>query len=110
MQGQRYLPGQQFKDHHDYFYPGEDYWKQERKNGGQRSWTAMMFLNTLKGSGATAFPNCGIQIEPKAGVLLVWNNANPDGTPNEDTLHAGTPVASSAKYVITRWYRTRKWG
>ena len=110
MQGQRYLPGQQFKDHHDYFYPGEDYWKQERKNGGQRSWTAMMFLNTLKGSGAPAFPNCGIQIEPKAGVLLVWNNANPDGTPNEDTLHAGTPVASSAKYVITRWYRTRKWG
>ena len=110
IQGQRYLPGQQFKDHHDYFYPGEDYWKQERKNGGQRSWTAMMFLNTLKGSGATAFPNCGIQIEPKAGVLLVWNNANPDGTPNEDTLHAGTPVASSAKYVITRWYRTRKWG
>ena len=42
MQGQRYLPGQEFKNHHDYFFPSEEYWKQERKNGGQRSWTAMM--------------------------------------------------------------------
>ena len=110
MQGQRYQPGQQFKDHHDFFYPAEDYWKQERKNGGQRSWTAMMFLNTLERGGATAFPRLGLQIAPKAGVLLVWNNANPDGTPNEDTLHAGTPVTESVKYVITKWYRTRKWG
>tara|TARA_B100000678_G_scaffold274855_1_gene266279 strand:+ start:552 stop:1223 length:672 start_codon:yes stop_codon:yes gene_type:complete len=110
MQGQRYLPGQQFKDHHDYFYPSEDYWKQERKNGGQRSWTAMMFLNNVPAGGATAFPELGIRIEPKAGVLLAWNNAKPDGTPNEDTLHAGTPVLEGVKYVITRWYRTRKWG
>ncbi len=110
MQGQRYLPGQQFKDHHDYFYPSEDYWKQENKNGGQRSWTAMLFLNTLKEGGATAFPELGIQIAPKAGVLLTWNNAKPDGTPNEATLHAGTPVTTGVKYVITRWYRSRKWG
>ncbi|MBB3033160.1 prolyl hydroxylase family protein [Alteriqipengyuania lutimaris] len=110
MQGQRYLPGQQFKDHHDYFYPSEDYWKQEKKNGGQRSWTAMMFLNNVPAGGATAFPELGIRIEPKAGVLLAWNNAKPDGTPNEYTLHAGTPVTEGVKYVITRWYRSRKWG
>ena len=97
MQGQRYLPGQQFKDHHDYFFPSEEYWKKEKKNGGQRSWTAMLFLNTVKGGGATAFPEVGIQIEPKAGVLLTWNNANPDGTPNENTLHAGTPVTEGVK-------------
>ena len=110
MQGQRYLPGQQFKDHHDYFYPTEEYWKQERKNGGQRSWTAMLFLNDVEGGGETSFPEVGITIEPKAGVLLTWNNANPDGTPNENTLHAGTPVTAGSKYVITRWYRSRRWG
>ncbi len=110
MQGQRYMPGQQFKNHHDYFFPSEKYWEQERKSGGQRSWTAMMFLNTLEEGGATAFPDLNIQIAPKAGVLLIWNNANPDGTPNEHTLHAGTPVTQGVKYVITRWYRTRKWG
>ena len=110
MQGQRYLPGQEFKNHHDYFFPSEEYWKQERKNGGQRSWTAMMYLNNVPAGGATAFPTLGIQIAPKAGVLLLWNNAKPDGSPNVNTLHAGPPVESGAKYVITRWYRTRKWG
>lgn len=110
MQGQRYLPGQQFKDHHDYFYPTEHYWQQENRNGGQRSWTAMLFLNEVEAGGATSFPELGIRIEPKAGVLLTWNNARPDGTPNEHTLHAGTPVEAGVKYVITRWYRSRRWG
>ena len=109
MQGQRYLKGQQFKPHHDFFYPTEEYWKAERKRGGQRSWTAMMFLNEVEAGGATNFTNVGIDIEPKPGVLLMWNNHSPDGTPNEDTLHAGTPVEAGEKYVITRWYRVRKW-
>src|SRR5690349_10319538 len=30
MQGQRYLPGQQYKHHFDYFTASQDYWQQER--------------------------------------------------------------------------------
>lgn len=70
----------------------------------------MAFLNPVEAGGATHFTEVGITIEPKPGVLLVWNNALPDGTPNENTLHAGTPVERGVKYVITRWYRTRRWG
>lgn len=110
IQGQRYMPGQQFKPHNDWFYVTEDYWKVERKRGGQRSWTAMVFLNDVERGGETHFVNVGIKIQPKPGVLLLWNNALPDGTPNEGTLHAGTPVEAGIKYVITKWYRTRKWG
>ncbi|WP_095013011.1 prolyl hydroxylase family protein [Tsuneonella mangrovi] len=109
LQAQRYLPGQQFKPHNDWFYTDQDYWKLERKRGGQRSWTAMAFLNTVEKGGETHFVEVGSKIEPKPGVLLVWNNASPDGTPNEGTLHAGTPVIEGVKYVLTRWYRTRKW-
>ena len=109
MQGQRYLPGQQFKPHHDFFHPGEPYWQKEKTRGGQRSWTAMMFLNEVEAGGATNFTNVGIDIEPKPGVLLAWNNALPDGSLNHDTLHAGTPVERGEKYVITRWYRVRDW-
>ena len=109
IQGQRYLPGQQFKPHNDWFYTTENYWELERKRGGQRSWTAMAFLNQVEEGGETHFTEVGIKIEPKPGVLLVWNNALPDGTPNEGTLHAGTPVIRGAKYVITKWYRTRQW-
>ncbi len=110
IQGQRYTPGQEFKPHQDYFHTGQEYWKKERKNGGQRSWTAMAFLNQVKVGGATEFPELKLKIAPQPGVLLTWNNSLPDGTPNEDTLHAGTPVLDGVKYVITKWYRTRKWG
>jgi prolyl 4-hydroxylase len=45
MQGQRYQVGQEFKAHHDFFHPSQSYWLQEGPAGGQRSWTAMIFLN-----------------------------------------------------------------
>jgi prolyl 4-hydroxylase len=109
IQGQRYLPGQQFKPHNDWFYTTEKYWQDERKRGGQRSWTTMAFLNDVEEGGETHFTQIGIKIEPKPGVLLIWNNALPDGSPNEDTMHAGTPVVKGAKYIITKWYRTRTW-
>jgi prolyl 4-hydroxylase len=109
IQGQRYLPGQQFKPHNDWFYTSERYWQDERKRGGQRSWTTMAFLNDVEEGGETHFTEIGIKIEPKPGVLLIWNNALPNGAPNEDTMHAGTPVIKGAKYIITKWYRTRKW-
>ena len=109
VQGQRYLPGQQFQPHNDWFYTSEKYWKLEKARGGQRSWTAMAYLNDVEEGGATLFTEIGIQIEPKPGVLLLWNNALPDGRPNEGTMHAGMPVLKGAKYVITKWYRTRTW-
>jgi prolyl 4-hydroxylase len=109
IQAQRYFPGQQFKPHNDWFYTDQDYWKGERKRGGQRAWTAMAFLNEVKKGGETHFVEVGAKIAPKPGVLLVWNNALPDGSPNENTLHAGTPVEEGVKYVLTKWYRTRRW-
>jgi len=109
IQGQRYFPGQQFKPHNDWFYTDQDYWKGERKRGGQRAWTAMAFLNSVEQGGETHFVEVGAKIAPKPGVLLVWNNALPDGSPNEGTLHAGTPVIAGVKYVLTKWYRTRRW-
>jgi prolyl 4-hydroxylase len=109
VQGQRYLPGQQFKPHNDWFYTTEKYWPLEKARGGQRSWTAMAYLNTVEEGGDTHFTHVGIKIAPKPGVLMLWNNALADGTPNIDTMHAGSPVIKGAKYVITRWYRTRPW-
>lgn len=109
VQGQRYLPGQQFQPHNDWFYTSEKYWQLEEARGGQRSWTAMTYLNTVEEGGATHFTELGFQIEPKPGVLMIWNNALPDGRPNMDTMHSGNPVLKGAKYVITKWYRTREW-
>jgi len=109
MQGQRYYPGQEFKGHYDFFDTAAFYWPEEKRRGGQRSWTAMAYLNTVEDGGTTEFAKINVSIPPQQGALLIWNNARPDGTPNPLTLHAATPVVQGVKYVITKWFRTRPW-
>lgn len=108
-QGQRYEVGQQFKHHFDYFVETEPYWKTERHRGGQRTWTAMVFLNEPEQGGETDFRELGLSIAPERGTLLTWNNMDRDGHKNPATLHAGTPVIAGKKYVITQWYRQEPW-
>lgn len=110
VQGQRYTPGQQFKEHCDWFDTTQDYWGTESQLGGQRSWTAMVYLNTVEAGGVTEFTRIGVTIPPQAGALLVWNNNRLDGRVNWDTMHAALPVESGVKYVITKWFRSRRWG
>ncbi|MWV29414.1 2OG-Fe(II) oxygenase [Erythrobacter sp. GH3-10] len=109
IQGQRYMPGQEFQPHQDYFHVGTSYWDFEMGRGGQRSFTTMVFLNEVEAGGTTDFTDLGLSLEPKPGVLLIWNNADPAGVPNQRTIHAGRPVQAGSKYIITKWYRTRKW-
>lgn len=109
IQGQRYAVGQQFKPHHDYFHTDQPYWPEMEKSGGQRTWTAMMFLNESEGGGETFFPNAGVKVTPRAGNLLAWNNLNGIGEPNPFSLHQGMPVTAGTKYIITKWHRERPW-
>lgn len=109
IQGQRYEPGQEFRGHYDHFLPSQHFWDTEQKRGGQRSWTAMAYLNAVEEGGTTDFTRVNLSIPPQPGALLLWNNMKPDGTPNPDALHAGTPVVRGKKYVLTKWYRSRPW-
>ena len=110
MQGQRYAVGQEFKPHHDFFYTDQNYYKHEARTGGQRTWTAMIFLNEPEAGGQTAFPEINVKITPRAGNLFTWNNMDVAGEPNRFTLHQGMPVVAGVKYIITKWYRERPWG
>ena len=109
MQGQRYAPGQHFRAHHDYFQDTESYWPQIQASGGQRTWTAMIYLNDVAEGGETWFPQAGFKIAPRRGLLLAWNNMNPDGTPNTLTLHEGMDVVEGTKYIVTKWFREGSW-
>lgn len=107
LQGQRYAPGQEFKAHTDTFEPGGyDYFIHTAKMG-QRTWTAMIYLNEPEDGGATRFKKIGKTIQPETGKLLAWNNLLPDGRPNPATLHHGMKVRRGTKYVVTKWYRER---
>ena len=109
LQGQRYAVGQQFKAHHDFFATDQLYWREQVVMGGQRTWTAMAFLNEPEAGGTTSFPTLGIALKPRTGTLLVWNNMDEFGEPNAATLHAGMPIEQGTKYILTKWYRERPW-
>ena len=105
LQGQRYAPGQEFRPHTDTFNPGGYDFYVHTANQGQRTWTAMAYLNEPEEGGATRFKTIGKTIKPETGKLLAWNNLNPDGTPNGATLHQGMKVRRGTKYVLTKWFR-----
>jgi prolyl 4-hydroxylase len=107
LQGQRYEVGQCFKDHVDFFYVDQPYWPEYASHGGQRTWTAMIYLSDAVKAGGTAFPLLDREIEPKLGRILIWNNMALDGSPNGWVLHSGQPVDAGIKYIVTKWYRER---
>lgn len=109
LQGQRYAPGQQFKPHHDFFFTSQAYWQGERKSG-QRSWTAMIYLNEPTAGGETNFPKVGMCVQPRTAMLVLWNNMNALGAPEDLTLHEGMAVEAGTKYIVTKWFRERFWG
>ena len=106
-QGQRYAPGQEFKPHTDTFEPGSYDYYVHTAGRGQRTWTAMIYLNEPEQGGATRFKLIGKTIAPETGKLLAWNNLLPDGRANPATLHQGLKVRSGTKYIVTKWFRQR---
>lgn len=108
IQGQRYAEGQEFKPHTDTFNPGGADYFVHCADQGQRTWTAMIYLNQPGDGGATRFKAIGKTIRPETGKLLLWNNLNPDGSPNAATLHQGMKVRKGTKYIITLWYREHR--
>lgn len=107
IQGQRYAPGQEFKPHTDTFEPGKADYFTHCADTGNRSWTAMIYLNVPDDGGATRFKAIGKTIRPETGKLLAWNNLLPDGRPNSATLHQGMKVRRGSKYIVTKWFRER---
>ena len=107
IQGQRYAPGQEFKPHTDTFEPGRADYFEHCAEAGNRTWTAMVYLNDVDAGGATRFKALGKTIQPERGKLLAWNNLLADGVPNPATLHQGMKVRSGTKYILTKWWRER---
>ena len=107
IQGQRYDPGEYFKEHTDWFSPGTKEFTKHTTSGGQRTWTLMVYLNAVERGGETCFKRLGRCFTPLPGLALAWNNLQADGTPNPFTLHEAMPVEKGSKWVITKWFREK---
>ena len=105
LEGQRYDPGQYFKQHMDAFAPGTKEFHEHTTPGGQRTWTVMIYLNAVELGGETCFKRLGRCYTPVPGLALAWNNLHADGTPNPFTMHEGMPVELGQKWILTKWFR-----
>ena len=108
LQGQRYDLDGFYRPHYDAFdSEKKSLYAQHTQNGGQRTWTGMVNLNTPKKGGATIFPNLDLVVPAKQGQLLLWNNTHADGGINPLSLHGGEKVLAGKKYIITQWFREK---
>ena len=103
----RYLPGEEYKSHYDYFTVDEQGMPQVQDTNGQRIVTVFMYLNKTDAGGETEFPRLAIKVLPEKGKAVAFLNCDAKGQPDLDTLHAGLPVIRGEKWLATLWFRER---
>lgn len=103
----RYEPGQEYRPHRDYLPPTT--LARDRPKAGNRARTICVYLNDVEDGGETVFPVAGVEIAPRAGTAVVFDNLRADGTPDPDSLHAGNPVRRGVKWLATLWLRERRY-
>jgi len=106
IQGQKYKPGEYYKEHHDYYTPFTEEYKTYTEWMGQRTWTFMIYLNDVEEGGETYFKHLNLNVKPREGSAVFWNNLYFNGWPNYKTLHEAKPPISGDKYIITKWFRS----
>jgi prolyl 4-hydroxylase len=105
LQVLRYEPGQQYKPHFDWFDKSKPGAASHLSRGGQRVATTVVYLATAESGGGTFFPEAGVEVLPRAGGGIFFNNVDLLGKPDGTSLHSGTPVISGVKIVATYWQR-----
>lgn len=103
----RYLPGEEYRPHHDYLpEDAADY--SEVRRAGQRAATLLTPLNSGYEGGETTFPKLGLSFRLPAGDSLLFENVDASGAPIPESLHAGAPVRTGEKWMLTLWFRQKR--
>jgi prolyl 4-hydroxylase len=68
----------------------------------------MIYLNEGFEGGGTNFPKLNRVIEPGQGKALWWHNME-NGKVQEQYLHEGMPIIKGKKYIVTSWWREKRW-
>ena len=105
LQVLRYEHGQQYKPHFDWFDKSKTGAASHLSRGGQRLATTVVYLSVAESGGGTFFPEAGIEVSPRIGGGIFFNNVDLLGRPDGMSLHSGTPVIDGVKIVATYWQR-----
>lgn len=101
LQMVKYEPGQEFKEHHDWF--GQDYIKSI--NDSQRQFTFFIYLNDVPYGGETEFTKLKLSFKPKCGGALFWKNCYDENNCIDETMHCGKPPIIGTKYGLNVWVK-----
>lgn len=72
---------------------------------GQRSFSVLIYLNTVNSGGETSFSELNLTFSPELGVALVWNNIDENFQTKSLMKHSGEIVTNGFKAVLTKWFR-----
>lgn len=80
--------------------------KRNLKKGGQRIFTALIYLNDVEEGGSTKFTKLNIDVKAEKGKLLIFENVYEDtNIRHYYSEHAGRPVIKGEKYAFNLWFR-----
>ncbi|TCP69591.1 prolyl hydroxylase family protein [Baia soyae] len=109
LQVATYQPGGEFHFHHDTYNVHTEYGKGQVERGGQRMFTAILYLNDVIEGGETTFDYLDLKFTPRQGNFLFFENCiRGTNVPNERAMHAGRPVVQGDKWIATLWFREKQ--
>lgn len=104
----RYGPGQEYQAHYDLIRPQEAAAAaDELRAWGQRTATVLIYLNDRYKGGETHFPHLNWGFKGKPGDALIFWNVSEAGEPERLSLHAGLPLKSGVKWLLSQWVRAK---
>mmetsp|Transcript_26713 Transcript_26713/g.63535 ORF Transcript_26713/g.63535 Transcript_26713/m.63535 type:complete len:148 (+) Transcript_26713:107-550(+) len=106
MQILNYKPGQQFKEHHDFFDPETDP-PENFEPGGNRLATFLLYLHAADEGGETYFSDIDLWLTAQTGDAVLFYDMKKDGDVDRKTMHAGMPPVKGEKWVMTKWIHER---
>ena len=98
---------QEYFNHYDAWdFNDVDKSKRNLKRGGQRLFTALVYLNDVEEGGSTKFTKLNIDVKAEKGKLLIFENVYEDTNIRHYlSEHAGRPVIKGEKYAFNLWFR-----
>jgi len=101
----RYMPGQQYRPHHDMSR------SDNMLASGPRIYTFFLYLSDVEEGGETEFPlikrpsGATVKVKPRRGSALLWPSVMNDNPTMQDprTRHAALPVEKGVKFACNAW-------
>ncbi|CAD5223253.1 unnamed protein product [Bursaphelenchus okinawaensis] len=95
-----------YAPHYDHLFPMTiDYDNGWFEYFGNRMATALLIVQPAEVGGGTVFPNLELVVQPGAGDLLLWFNADSNDDREYNSLHAGCPIEKGQKMAVSLWLR-----